>query len=88
VKAVMPSFQGNYSAAVAVMYRGTSGTPARVSFTPKQIGLEHSGGYSVAEVFDGANLGSVMPDQTITVMVNPVGKDDHTAAVRLLSYSH
>jgi alpha-N-acetylgalactosaminidase len=73
VKNITPTYFGNTSAAVAVMYRGTYGTPVEVSFQPEQLGLTHEGGYIVSEVFDGAPLGTFLPDQTIKVRVNPVG---------------
>ena len=68
----MPTFNGENSAAVAIMNRGDS-TPTKVMFTPSEIGLNHAGGYIVKEVFENANMGSVLPDDTIEVMVNPSG---------------
>ena len=54
----MPTFKGNHSAAVAVMYSGDDGTPAKVSFTPEKLGLQHPAGYIVSEVFDGEKIGT------------------------------
>lgn len=79
VKYVMPSYMGNYSAAVAVMYRGTFGTPKEVSFTPQQLGLAHEGGYIVSEVFDDAPMGTFMLQDSITVKVNPNGEQKMSA---------
>lgn len=72
VRPIMPTFNGENSAAVAIMNRGDS-TPTKVTFTPSEIGLNHAGGYIVKEVFENANMGSVLPDDTIEVMVNPSG---------------
>ena len=69
----MPTFNGSMSAAVALMYRSDDGTPIKVTFTPRSIGLIHSGGYIVKEVFESSNMGSVLPDTEIEVKVNPSG---------------
>ena len=74
VKQVMPMSAGNTSAAVAVLYMGDDGTPAKVSLNAKMLGLEHSAGYAVREVFEGIPLGSFGVKDTITVEVNPNGK--------------
>ncbi len=73
VKRVMPTYRNSTSAAVAVMYRGNQGTPAKVSFRPDRLGLDYAGGYRVTDVFTGENLGSVTADQTVTYKVNPNG---------------
>jgi hypothetical protein len=54
----MPTFKGNNSAAVAVMYSGDDGTPTKVTFTPTQLGLNHGSGYIVSEVFSGEKIGT------------------------------
>ena len=69
----MPTFNGSMSAAVALMYRSDDGTPIKVTFTPRSIGLIHSGGYIVKEVFESSNMGSFLPDTEIEVKVNPSG---------------
>ena len=69
----MPTFNGNMSAAVAIMNSGEDGTPAKVTFTPSSLGLTHPGGYIVKEAFENTNMGSVLPDTEIQVMVNPTG---------------
>ena len=38
------------------------------------LGLQHSGGYTTTDVFTGENLGSVLPDHQMHLMVNPNGK--------------
>jgi len=73
VRPIMPTFNGSMSAAVALMYRSDDGTPIKVTFTPRSIGLIHSGGYIVKEVFESSNMGSVLPDTEIEVKVNPSG---------------
>jgi len=73
VKQVMPVYHGAKSAAVAIMFRGTA-TPAKVSLRPgADLGLQHSGGYTTTDVFTGENLGSVLPDHQMDLMVNPNG---------------
>ena len=37
------------------------------------LGLQHSGGYTTTDVFTGENLGSVLPDHQMDLMVNPNG---------------
>ena len=54
----MPTYKGNNSAAVAVLYSGDDGTPAKVSFTPEKLGLGHTAGYIVSEVFSGEKIGT------------------------------
>ena len=74
VKQVMPISAGNTSAAVAIIYKGNDGTPARVSLNAGMLGLEHSAGYAVQEVFLGMPLGTFGVKETISVEVNPNGK--------------
>eukprot|EP00095_Tigriopus_kingsejongensis_P002201 maker-scaffold2190_size19107-snap-gene-0.6 protein:Tk02201 transcript:maker-scaffold2190_size19107-snap-gene-0.6-mRNA-1 annotation:"Alpha-N-acetylgalactosaminidase" len=72
-KQVLPMAYGNTSGVLAVMYRGNDGTPVDVSFTPEQVGLTHSYGYTMFEVFDNVELCQVMPQETVSVKVNPNG---------------
>ena len=58
VRPIMPTFHGVNSAAVAVMFWGTDGTPRKVSFTPNQFNLTHASGYVVSEAFTGAYVGT------------------------------
>jgi hypothetical protein len=58
VRPIMPTFKGNHSAAVAVLYSGDDGTPTKVTFTPEKLGLSHASGYIVSEVFSGEKLGT------------------------------
>lgn len=73
VKPVMPTYKSDMSAAVAVMYRGTFGTPVKVTFTPHSLGLIHPQGYIVTEVFDKVPMGTVGTNDNFTVFVNPTG---------------
>lgn len=74
VKPILPSYHGNHSAAVGIFYRGTGGTPARVTISAHQMGLKNPGGYRVTEVFEETDMGDVTTRQKIKVKVNPVGK--------------
>ena len=76
VRPIMPTYNNEMSAAVAVMNRGEGGTPTKVTFTPRSIGLTYDGGYLVKEVFESTNMGSKLPDDEIEVMVNPSGGKD------------
>ncbi len=57
VRPIMPTYKGNNSAAVAVLYSGDDGTPSKVSFTPQKLGLNHTSGYIVSEAFSGETIG-------------------------------
>ena len=70
----MPTYHGNFSAAVAITYRGNDGTPVEVSFKPAQYGLDYVGGYRVIDLFTGENLGSKTANQIVSFKVNPNGK--------------
>ena len=49
--------------------------PHNISDRPgADLGLQHSGGYTTTDVFTGENLGSVLPDHQMDLMVNPNGK--------------
>jgi len=75
-KPILPTSNGAASQAVAVVYRGTFGTPTKVSFSPSSIGATMNGAtsFEVIDVFDNTSLGTFSPDETISVMVNPTGK--------------
>ena len=79
----MPTFNNEMSAAVAIMNRGSS-TPTKVTFTPSSLGLNHAGGYMVKEVFENTNMGSVLPDNEIEVMVNPSGMKYYISNIVLI----
>jgi alpha-N-acetylgalactosaminidase len=74
-KPVLPSSNGVFSEAVAVMYRGSYGTPINVSFLPQALGTNAANAYNfeVVDVFDNTVIGTYRPDEPITVSVNPTG---------------
>ncbi len=74
MKNVNPTSGSFTSAVAAIMYRGTDGTPVRVTFTPLQLGLTYPSGYILSEVFNDEPRGEVTLDQDIEVVVNPNGK--------------
>lgn len=47
VKQVMPTLEDDAfrSGVAAIMYRGIDGTPVKVTFTPRELGLEYDGQY-------------------------------------------
>ena len=47
--------------------------PKKVTLRLSHIGLEHSAGYNVTEVFDGKPVGVFKPESVFNVMVNPSG---------------
>ena len=73
VKEVLPVFKAEKSKVVAVMYRGTAGTPAKVQFTLKSLGLDYKGGYFASEVFTGEDWGVFKPNDHVRIRVNPSG---------------
>jgi len=74
-KPILPTSNGALSEAVAIMYRGTYGTPVKVSFSPKMIGINDKGvkNYQVTDVFDGTDLGIIGTKESIDIFVNPTG---------------
>lgn len=74
-KPVLPSSNGALSSAIAIVYRGTYGTPVKVSFTPEQLGMNDQGAFNfeVIDVFANKKLGIIGPSETFTVLVNPTG---------------
>lgn len=81
VKQIMPIVAGNTSAAVAILFKGDDGTPAKVSLNAHMLGLEHSAGYAVQEVFLSKPIGTFGVKDTITVEVNPNGEYSHGVIV-------
>merc|ERR1712137_1478071 len=67
-KPVLPS-------SIAIVYRGTYGTPVKVSFSPEQLGMNDQGAFNfeVIDVFAKKKLGIIQPSETFTVLVNPTG---------------
>ena len=50
------------------------------------MGLNHSGGYTTTDVFTGENLGSVLPDHQMDLMVNPSGKKGVSESVQRFDF--
>jgi hypothetical protein len=61
------------SFAIAVVYMKQVGHPVKVTFSLKEIGLMHSQGYNVTEVFSGKTLEPLKPHENFTCSVNPSG---------------
>ena len=74
MKPVLPKVGNKLSAAVAFVNRRTDGIARNISAVLKNIGLDLSTGYSVQELFDGKNLGTYRPNDTLQVKVNPTGR--------------
>jgi len=70
---IMPTYKEKTSAAVAFLSRWTYGTPLDVQFELSGLGLDHSAGYQVSEVFTGEMLGVFKPWDTFLGKVNPTG---------------
>ena len=51
-----------------------AGSGYLATFTPKSIGLEHAQGYTITEVFENKFVQNALPNDYITVRVNPSGK--------------
>merc|ERR1712062_698759 len=75
VKRILPWDRSNQynSGAAAIMYRGTSGTPANVTVSPEDVGLMDNCGYMTLDAFTGKDLGKVSGAQRVSYMVNPSG---------------
>lgn len=70
---IMPLYKSKTSVAVAFLNRWTEGTPLKVKFELHGLGLDHSDGYDVTEVFTGKNMGIFKPWDTFHGEVNPTG---------------
>lgn len=73
MKPVLPKFGSSYSAAVAVLNRRSDGTPSEVAVPLRELGLDSDVGYNVRDLYDGRDLGLLLPAQVIRVDVNPSG---------------
>lgn len=77
---VLPAVGGKQSAAIAFLNRRTDGTPTKISAVLRDIGLGSTTGYQVQELFDGRTLGFYEPDDRLSVLVNPSGRNDNLVA--------
>ena len=76
LKPVLPQVGNDRSAAIAFVNRRIDGIIRDISVNLESVGLTHSAGYSVMELFDDTNLGIYYPNQTLSVRVNPTGKSE------------
>lgn len=74
MKPVQPTAAQHNSAAIVFLNRRTDGTPTRVSVVLSDTGLVSPFGYKAQELFDGIYFGNFLPNDTLTVVVNPSGK--------------
>ena len=74
MKPVLPKSGSSYSAAIVILNRRVDGTPSEVAVPLRELGLDSDVGYHVRELFDGRDLGFLVPAQLIRVDVNPSGK--------------
>ena len=68
-----------------------TGSGYLATFTPKSIGLEHANGYAVTEVFENKFMQNVLPNQYITIRVNPSGTPSQTyffSSIKCVINSH
>ncbi|KAF0303355.1 Alpha-N-acetylgalactosaminidase [Amphibalanus amphitrite] len=72
-RAITPQVDEQFSYALAFLDRRTDGTPSRLTMTLRELGLDSPTGYRVQEVFDGQSYGTLLPEDSITVHVNPTG---------------
>ena len=74
-KPVLPTSNGARSQALAIVYRGTYGTPVKVTFTPEQLGISEVGAqdFEVIDIFSKEKLGIIQPTEPFSLMVNPTG---------------
>ena len=73
LRPITPKAGEFFSYAVVVLSRRTDGTPSSVRMTPQQLGLNSTAGYTVKDVFSKESYGVLLPDDQLTVDVNPSG---------------
>ena len=59
--------------AVAFLYEQEWGGPTLASYSMMELGLDHTPGYNITEVFDQKHLGCYKPKDVFTCLVNPMG---------------
>lgn len=65
------------SASVVYFNRRPYGTPDTITKTLKDMGLNSPNGYKVRNLFDGVDMGVLLPNQQLSVKVNPSGTNLH-----------
>jgi len=86
---ILPVYRGKYSYAIVFLNRRTDGTPSEVSVTLRELGLDHTDGYHIMDLYDNYDYGIVTPERRFKVDVNPSGSvvmircDIHKGKLRL-----
>merc|ERR1712142_246872 len=70
---IMPVYSGKTSVAIAFLNRWNEGTPLKVKFSLKDLGLDHPSGYQAYDIFTGSKVGTYKPTDTFSGSVNPTG---------------
>ncbi|XP_066976535.1 alpha-N-acetylgalactosaminidase-like [Macrobrachium rosenbergii] len=70
---VTPTSGDEYSYAVVVFNQGNGGGPSNVTLSLKSLGMTHSAGYLVSDLYEHEDIGKFTPDQHFYVKVNPSG---------------
>ena len=66
-----------------MLNRWAEGTPIRVRVPLTKLGIDHMGGYSARDVFEGTSMGVMSPDDVLQVDVNPTGQQTDKASLLL-----
>ena len=70
---ILPVYRGKYSYGIVFLNRRTDGTPSEVSVTLRELGLDHTEGYHITDLYDNYDYGIVTPERRFKVDVNPSG---------------
>ena len=70
---ILPVYRGKYSYGIVFLNRRTDGTPSEVSVTLRELGLDHTDGYHITDLYDNYDYGIVTPERRFKVDVNPSG---------------
>ncbi|XP_045582354.2 alpha-N-acetylgalactosaminidase [Procambarus clarkii] len=70
---ITPVNEDNHSFAVAVLNQNSDGSPAQVTLNGTSLGLTFAAGYEVWDLFTDVQYGTVLPDDDLTLSVNPSG---------------
>ena len=71
---ITPVVRNDFSYAIAFLNRRTDGTPSEVSVINRELGLTHHAGYRVEDLYTNRDYGTLLPEDKITVDVNPSGE--------------
>ena len=80
---ITPVIRADFSYAILFLNRRTDGTPSEVSVINRELGLTHSAGYLVEDLYTNKDYGILTADDKITVDVNPSG-EIHVIRLNLL----